>query len=624
MNRKKLNSEPSELLYHHLIRKVIGWALLVSVLFVVSVLVSNSVTLTVDPADAYHYLGNARHLAGHNVSDFFTTYIPIRPPLIPVFHSLIMFSYEAGGAGWSYAAPHLLSIIMAVLSLLAVYLLLKESFSDIAAGFGVLILAINPVFLRYAPTVMTDIGGMLLLVLAFINYLKGKKTNALWRYAFAGILLGLSILAKDTSILAIGGFAVFEIAYSYLYRKENENPLVGPLLRSATKAGPWVTVLLGTGIWYFGHALVQIRLFGFSSRAFTFVFEMYANQFLRNSPGNPGADPWFEYFLDILMVFTPLVVLIILVGLIFSAVKKEKADILHLSWLVVFLFFQTFVITHKEVRYLFPIFPSLIHLAIRGGQGVLGLFAQWSEEKRYGPKNALSIIGALAVLILPINEGVSMYFKLKSPAFTKPFLADISREILQKVPLDGNVFWMNNRYTIYPENPDYLKYDEYFFFNHISPEGMEYFLDRPVRPVSIQSPDKGMDHKSILIQLFEKDGALIQSLPAAYWTANMAAVPEPPLPLSILYIYRDRLIIADANKEAGKNLYVGRKNPNLRMEMELKLDGLFVENIDLEKGWSIYAKSKSGIYKISAGTHLLKNPEFYEAVRVEVKQYHFR
>lgn len=543
--------------------------------------------MRIAPFDSFHYLGNARHIAGHDMAQYWAGYIPIRPPLVPVILAFFMFLYQPAMQGMAFSGPHLICAIISIISLGVIYLLLRRSFIKIGAVFGVLAIGLNPLFIRYAPVVMTDITGMVLLATAFIFYLDGIRKDKTSCYVIAGLLLGLAILAKDTSILAIPALAVFEIA-RYVLESKGKNPIASAILAAKDKRA-WIAVLVALFVWYAGHVVVQWLVSGFSTDSFVFVFKMYINQFVRNSPGNPGADPFYEYFLAILKTFTLPLVFLILMGIYISIKSGTTADLLHLAWIIVFLLIQTFIMVHKEARYLFPIYPSLAYFIVRGAARLINTMVKNQKTVDSRQVAALMLVGAITALFLPANEGAAMLSRMKDQVFSNNFLSGIAEDIDKRVPKTGRVFWINDLYSIYPFQPYYLKYDEYFFFHHLGPEAMEYITGRRVQPLTVKAGDNVVDiTPSILVQLFDRDGAVIQSARNVYATHNIKTIPEKPPTITTIFVKRRSL--KKVNDDDGGVAYSAPNDDSINVSFSKTETGWAFNSDDL-KGWAAYYKT---------------------------------
>jgi len=112
-------------------------------------------------------------------------------PLYPVLLSWLYTFF-----GHSFLTVRIVHSIIGTASVLIIYLLAKEMFSEKAGLIAALLGSIYPFFVFFTGLVLTE-TLFTFLFLCFVLFLKRMAANAGWRYAiYAGIFSGLSILVK--------------------------------------------------------------------------------------------------------------------------------------------------------------------------------------------------------------------------------------------------------------------------------------------------------------------------------------------------------------------------------------------------------------------------------------------
>ena len=167
--------------------------------------------LPLDYWDGYDYLTNALVLAGHDGTRLSCGYNDVRPPLVPLLLAVVLQGYAPAGEGTALWGPHFLAAALSVFAVAALYRLLRLRFSPDEALFGCALLAVNPLFIHYAPFVMTDIPAMLFVTAGIIAYLRARETGRWLHHGSASAALAAAMLAKYSAVPVLGSLGLFEI-----------------------------------------------------------------------------------------------------------------------------------------------------------------------------------------------------------------------------------------------------------------------------------------------------------------------------------------------------------------------------------------------------------------------------
>jgi len=546
--------------------------------------------LQIDFYDGYDYLNNARIMAGQDLQGSPIEYTKFRPPLIPFIYSFIVRCYQPAGAGLTLILPHTFALLLSVLSLVAVYFLLRQSFSALASLTGAALLAFNPLFVRYAAFVMTDLPVMLFLTVGMLYYLKAKRTGRTAHYALACIFLLATFLTKYTTIIALGSLAVFEIADALIAPKARIQGIrLKALARAVSDRRAWATVLGAVIGFYLAHVLVHALFYEFGAESFTFIREVFLHQIDANTAALPS-DPPHEYLQAASKVFTPVILLLALGGIVTACIRRTDADLLHLSWLAIFLLVIHLAITHRETRYILPVFPAVAYFIIRGGLGLARILPKRLQAalQRFP---AIAICLVLIVLYKQAERGAEIYERMDDPLFNQPFLSKIASDIIQQAP-ERDVIWINDMFAMYPEDPVYLQYDENFFFHHIYVAATTFWLDRPIYqvPLNLLSSHEAPPENE-LIPLFPKSGVLIHSMSHHFNTSNAHTRPSRPYPLTVAFVERRTLQPLQAKESDGVLIYADPAEPDKTIALAMTPLGWSVERNDFQnQGWLFFQK----------------------------------
>ena len=335
-------------------------------------------------SDEAVYAGQAKALAND----------PHAVPFFPVFRAhpllfqtLLSVGYRLGGGdlmGRSYAAAFGLGTVVLV------YMTGRLLYGHRAGLLAALIIALMPYDVLVSRQVLLD-GPATFFATASL-YLVARYATTLqrpWLYA-AGAAMGLTILSKETSILAIGALFVFFALSPEVRTRTRDLAFAGAAMFAVALAYPLSIYLAGGG--HRGQNYLVWQLFRRPNHQWSFY---------------PGTVP---------VVMGPLVVACALLGLWLLRRQMSWRETLLLSWILVpTVFFQLWPV--KGFQYLLPAAPPVALLAGR-------MLALWRPPSltlrgRRLPSAAISL--ALCILVLA-SVGLESWGRIQ-PSHSGVFVA---------------------------------------------------------------------------------------------------------------------------------------------------------------------------------------------------------
>jgi len=110
--------------------------------------------------------------------------------------------------GATQLASRMAALVFGSLSILAIYLLSKEFFSERVALISAFLLAFSPFHIRYTTAEM-DIMAMFFVIFGMYSFVKGVKSDKMRMFAVSGVLFGLAIYTKVYPLLFIPSMILF-------------------------------------------------------------------------------------------------------------------------------------------------------------------------------------------------------------------------------------------------------------------------------------------------------------------------------------------------------------------------------------------------------------------------------
>ncbi|HEY8206718.1 MAG TPA: glycosyltransferase family 39 protein [Myxococcaceae bacterium] len=588
--------------------------------------------------DGLDCLNNARVLAGQRFPELTYQYANSRPPLVPLLLSVVTRAfYRPIGEGlW---AAHLVCFGLAAAAIWATFAVLRRGCSTPAAALGAVLVLLNPLFIHYAPMVMADLICMMFAALLQLAYLRACDRASTGRIALAGLALGAVACTRYNAVVFGASLALFELLCAFV--TPSQKPDRGHLRRTLLRPQPWAAAGVAVASFLAVHWLAY-QLAPMEGAQQSSVLGRLQDG-LRAAAQAAGAfetDPWTEYPQELLATAGAPFLLLSLIGLGLSLVRRTRVDLLQIAWLVVFLPAMTWWIGHKEARYVLPILPTLAYFAM------VALDRAWERVRgrRWG---VAAMAGAGLVLLGVAGAGMlGEARRFSDPAYARPVLPEAARWILESAGPEGEVIIGGGRaFSIYSRDPITLPLDEYIHFHHINNFGFEYFLDRPVRGFQVRlapsgsrpGPETlpgmvilhlpaesaqrlGADSLALMVEAFPHGAALIALPPVMYeGLMGAARIPEPPPPLKVTRVER-----ATLRRAAGEGAAPSYRAVGTELSVTLvPQQGRWIVP-PLPPGWRAYFRRSEADAVAPISGELDAPPEILELVRTEERLFRVR
>lgn len=365
--------------------------------------------------DGVTYLLNARHYLGNS-----TYFEEFRPPFLSWIISGFYLLF-----GMNDYLVAFIPVLFSAFSLLIIYKVGEEFFSK-EVGLLAFVLAIfNPYHLKWSAHIYTDImsSAIALTSLFFFHRgLKGKGYNSILAFFFAG-LAGLS---RYVYIAMIPLILVLHILLKHdkknFFNILKDKQLILGLAIVAGLFAPWL--------------LFNYINYGSPLHSFTRANEIIS--------GNTYSTEWDFYLKRGIEIFSlsylifPLAVLfsvVVFIGALLFTIKRKgifrhfksyvkslKPLFIILGYFFGFAFYLQFVLAHREVRYLWPLFAPII---------ILSSFFIFEFAKKWGAMFRESLIVFILINSLILFSSLPLIFADKEMCGMQP-IADASRFVAGK------------------------------------------------------------------------------------------------------------------------------------------------------------------------------------------------
>lgn len=339
-------------------------------------------------SDEAVYTGTAASLAGDDVLRQMFPVFRAHPVLLQM---LVSFGQHGGVSDWAARA---VTALIGVAAVLATYLLGRRLYDHRIGLLAALIIAVMPYHVVVSRQVLLD--GLMTLCATLVLYCVARYVESAalhWMLASCA-LMGLTVLAKETSLVLVGGlYAFFALTPSVRIRLRH----VG--------LGVLVMLLVIAAF------PLSMSLSGRTSSGQNYLLW----QLFRRS----NHEPWF--YAEVLPpAFGWLTLLLAAAGLVLSRGHNTWRERMLLTWLAVPLVFFT-VWPVKGYQYLLPIAPVIAILAARAVARVSTLAALRRRGRRVATGATFALVLAL-VLALVISLLVPTWSRIQ-PSTSGTYLA---------------------------------------------------------------------------------------------------------------------------------------------------------------------------------------------------------
>jgi len=419
--------------------------------------------------DTYDYLNDARAILGDEGPG--AAYYRVHAPVMPLVATIGAVAHDPSDPAnrWTWLVPHAMAFLWVLLTLaaLAAYLARRHGRGPPWNGFwiwGLALFVATPLFVRYSPHLLVDIPTAGAVAASFWLWDR-VRVERQWRWPLLlGVVWGVAMGLKYSLLLFPGVFAIAALVETIADRK----------VFSRRNARVALAGAMGLATFFGLIAFVYSR-----GTPEGFTLERWisdlreASRMVRPMEGDGPSD-------NVVMlgqVLSPVALFLALIGLP-AAVARWRRDVPGLLWLVGFVAMLSLGVGHSEARYLFPVFPVVMHLAVLGLRTLWGL-RRASPERRANVRRALRWALPVALLAATI-PGLGQMVTDRDPFFRRPTHQRVAQLLVDALPEDGKVYYSGHFVVLAPPDPVTYERDEFFDFFHFGHPAIHFLTRRQV------------------------------------------------------------------------------------------------------------------------------------------------
>lgn len=491
--------------------------------------------LRLDYFDAYFSLLNARSIASLNGEG----YNMLRPYVFTLLLTPIFILEKFIPAhNFSLIASHFFSVTVFSCFLIIFYKLCEKISGKKTALLAVFLISLNPLLIHYAPFSKEDILGAFFTTAAFYFYLKGSNEAKITNDIKAGLcILGAMATRYHLIIVLPCTLGIYELSRFYSELKFSK------LLETPERTEQWFRkmvclFLIPILLFFITPAVLyaSLKLSSFPEGIMKFIHELLL-QFKWNIAFQ---DPNQNYRFIVKSCTWP-VIIFALIGVVSDIIKKLRSHALLILWLAVFIYFHGYILTVKEARYLFPLFPPLYYFASFGLVRIVESIQ--SRFSNYLIRFSLIIAVFALCVYLPVQLGIRECFKFNDPVYTSDFAQKLSHFV--KLRSHGsNIYWVGPFYPLHPKEFIFDPDDENTYVYHLFAHVISFYSGEQVTAVArghisnILSDDRIEIDPAFKRRFNDGDVLIINQELENYETKTM---PKDIKPLLIKQINQNRL-----------------------------------------------------------------------------------
>jgi 4-amino-4-deoxy-L-arabinose transferase-like glycosyltransferase len=241
-------------------------------------------------------------------------------------------------------AGRLVSVFAGLLTLVGIYKITKDFFTQKAALLAALFYIAVPIFSFYDRQALMESSIAAVGIWSCFFILKSIKEKSSLKYPiFAGLILGIGLFIKSSSLVFLVSYAFFVLFHALYFKKMKmiNNFFASSVIFLATVS----LLLINPQFW---------DTIGSNSRYTLTVSELLAFPFVK----------WLQSFLANLQIgfygITPLLFLASLIGIIMILRKKDLFKNIFLSFFIMAFLVTTFFVRTATERYLISFLPFLV------------------------------------------------------------------------------------------------------------------------------------------------------------------------------------------------------------------------------------------------------------------------
>jgi len=196
----------------------------------------------------------------------------------------------------------------------------------------------------------------------------------------------------------------------------------------------------------------------------------------------PGEQPW-DYLSMIPYVVSPVIVAFAGLGawraVVASVREGRDRDLPALIWVAFYLCLISLRVDHNVSRYLWPLLPALVMLAVCG--------ARWAWLRLVEFEGRLAVAVASLSLALILLPAVRQMKRDLHPFFSSSTQSQIADFILAHSEPGDPIYWSGSLVALAPPDPTPMRADETFDFFHLSVQAIRHLTGRDVERVNMRS-----------------------------------------------------------------------------------------------------------------------------------------
>jgi hypothetical protein len=437
----------------------------------VAYLVIVAIRLRVDYFDSYQSLLNARTIVHGGDGE----YTVVRHILYPMLLTPIFLLDSIGGSELAeFIAAHLLAVLLFALFIYVSFRLFRLHLARPWALAGAALLSWNVLLINNAPLAKEDIPGALFATAAFFFYLRARERPR-WRdFVLAGVMMGAAMGTRYNLapflLVVIGSYEVFT-----LISRHRVDGWHWPDRRIVLMKVSCLFVL-PVGL-LFAFPMIVYPVIGYASvvdAPVQFIKDIFAVMNVANSMAKAfNEDTIRNYRFMVESVTWPLIFCAIL-GLAASLRSRQPGSLFYLLWFVVFFGGMTYLVSHKEARFLFATLPPVYFFVARGLQALVGLV---HLLPRLRLREAVGAGAVAAVLLVPAGNALAASARFADPVYASDYEAQVS---LYASRLNGAVYWVGPSYPLHPRDYVFDPADPYTYMYHDFAHVTSFWMHRPV------------------------------------------------------------------------------------------------------------------------------------------------
>lgn len=528
--------------------------------------------LRVDYFDSYETFLNSRLLAGSGAGPYYWK----RPHLFsllltPAFLAESLSKIDGSG----FVISHLLAICFFAGFLWISYRLFRLFASPPWSSFGVFLLALNPLLVHFAPFAKEDIASAALMTATFFFYLKAERKPGVRNYWLAGLFMTLAGLSRfhflPIILLILWAHETWQMISRPAGRAANAKRL--PVKFYALGLAPVALFLLFIICFYTALKLAPARQ----------ALESFFTEFLVIMALNTEKQPAILNYLFLLYSLSLPLAVFAIIGAALDWREHVQNRTFILMWAGLFFLFQTYAISVKESRYLFPIFPPL-YLWI-----VIASRSAWNYCFKQPNSPRLRWIGILLIAVLTttaLARGIKECKKFRDPFYSSDMPGAVSH-YAKSLAGPHSIFWIGPYYAQHPKDFVFHPEDKITYIYHLYKHVVQFYAQRPVNALADAQFQDSLPGESAVfvgpnIRQLAKDGdvLIINREPSLYITGT---IPSSMKPLLVERVKELKFLRAGKTPE-GADHFLSTELPGADVTGSVGADGLALVGAGIPDG----------------------------------------